>query len=471
MKRTRFIGLLLLLPAMLQATNLQNSDSSQQLLDTTHGKAKIMLLIKLSEQNRNKSAYGCKQYYQQAFSLAKTNNNKDLMGLSSKTMGVSYFYWGDMQNAHKYFREGLYYYRQSGNKKGQSNCLNDIGLVYEGWADFDSAAYYYKASYLIEKELENAEGEATSLINMGNIDYYRKAYPDALADYFKALKKFIQANDQNGIAMAYNSLAIIYTQIGDFNKALKYLDKARSIYSVTGNIRKLSRVLNNMADIYSGHLKEYRKAEILYNKVLGIKKELGDKEGIALVKCNLGVMYGQMENLSLALKYFDESLLIYHQTGDKTGISMVHQNKAKALQVAGMYRKALKEYRKSLAISTKTGLKSFTINNYLGIFKCYAALGEYNNFNKYFNLFEKSRDTISKKLEKDRITELEAQYKIDTLLRQKKSLREESRRKEIKIQRYYILSISLSLIVIFLIIALILYKRAKKETKKYEVKE
>jgi len=471
MKRIHFIGLFLLLPALLQAVTFPSTDSLQQLLNTTQGKAKVSLLIKLSEQNRDISVYDCKQYFQKAFDLAQQNEDKNLMGLASKSMGVSYFYWGDMKNAFKYFKQGLHYYQQSDNKEGQSNCLNNIGLVYEGWAKFDSAEFYYKASYLIEKTLNNVEGEAISLINMGNINYYRKNYHNALKYYFQALKEFFQINDKDGLTMAYNSLAIIYSRTGDYIKALNYLEKAKEIYSVTGDIRKLSRVLNNMADIYNDHFKEYKKAEILYKKVLKIKEELGDKEGIALVKCNLGVLYGHMGNLSLALKYFAESRNLYQETGDKTGLSMVYQNKGKALLEAGLHKEALKEFQKSLAISSKVGLKDYTVNNYQGIFKCYAALGDYSNFNKYYNLYEHTRDTITEKLQNIEIAELEAKYKIDTLLQEKKDLLEESKRKEIEIRRFYVLSIGLSLIVVILILALILYKKAKKETKKYEVKE
>jgi len=319
--------------------------------------------------------------------------------------------------------------------------------------------------------LNNIEGEATSQINLGNINYYRKNYHDALNYYYQALKSFVQTNDKNGIAMAYNSLSIIYSQTGMFKKALIYLEKARAIYSVTRNKRKLSRVLNNMADIYSDHFKEYKKAEILYDKSLEIKEDLVDKEGIALVKCNLGVLYGQMGDLSLALKYFDESQNIYQQTGNKTGLSMVYQNEGKVLQETGWFRKAIKQFQKSMAISTKVGLKSFTLSNYMGAFKCYAALGDYENFNKYFNLYEHNKDTLSENLKKIRMAEMETQYKIDTLLQQSKNLKEESERKEIKLKRFYILTLGLSLVVVILILALILYTRAKKETKKYKVKD
>lgn len=466
MKRNIFFGIFLLLPLFSGAIP---ADSLARALEQARGKEKIPLLIKLSEQNRGKSVYDCKQYYQKAFTLAQKYHDKNLQGLACKSMGVSYFYWGEMKNAFRYFKNGLQFYRQSGNKEGQSNCLNDMGLVYEEWSKYDSAYFYYKASYLIEKELGNIKGEATSYINLGNIEYYRKNYHDALKNYFQALKNSIQANDPNGMAMGYNSIGIIYTCTQEYHKALTYLEKARKIYSLSNGKRNLSRVLNNMADIYSDHFKEYKKAEVLYKKVLAIKKELGEKEGIALVKCNLGVLYGHLGIIPEAMQYFAESEKIYHETGNQWGLSMVYQDRGRLLLDAGRYRKALREYKKSLAISAKTKLKDFTLNNYQGLFKCYAALGDYTHFNKYYNLFEKHRDSLSQKLEAVRIAELEARFKIDTLLQQRNNLMTESRHKTEKIKRYSILSVGLSLLAIILILILFLVRRAKKEAEKYEV--
>ncbi len=467
MKRIFFIGLFLSVPFLVKAAFFNDGDSLKQMLDTAKGKSRISLLIRLSEQNRNTSVYDCKRYFQQAFDLAKSQNDLDQLGLASKSMGVSYFYWGDMKNAFRFFKQGLSYYRKSQNKEGESNCLNNLGLVYEGWARFDSAAFYYKASYLIEKELKNKEGAATSLINMGNIAYYRKNYHDALQDYFRALKLFVEVNDQNGIAMSYNSIAIIYSHIGEFDKALDYLNKAKSIYAKTHASRKLSRVLNNMADIYGDHFKKYKKAEILYETVLKIKKELDDKEGIALVKCNLGVLYGHMGILQQALRFFDESEQLFRQINDKWGLSMVYLNKGKVLLNANRFKPARDEFLKSLAISEKVRLNDFTNSNYEGLFKCYAALGDYEHFNQYYQLFEQSRDSLTRKLEDIRIAELEARFKIDSLVKQRNNLLQDTRQKALKIKKFYLLSLGLSLLVVVLVLAFFLYRKAKKEAEKY----
>jgi len=470
MKRKSLIGFFLLsLSWNMTASPVLVTDSLKQMADTAVGKQKVTLYIQLSEQYRNISVYDCKGYFQKAFALASQLKDENLMGLAQKTMGVSYFYWGDMPHAFQFFKNGLNHYRKAGNLKGESNCLNNMGLVYEGQARFDSAAYYYKASYLMEKKLGNLNGEALSLINMGNIEYYRKNYHDALKFYFKALQNFVKTEDQNGIAMAYNSIAIIYTQIGEYRKALSYLQKAQNIYIITGDTRKLSRVLDNMADIYSDHTKEYKKAEMLYRQVLQMKKELNDKDGIALVKCNLGVLYSHMGLDTHALSFFDESQQLYEEIGDKTGLSMVALNKGRALLDAKSFNKAIIEFKKCLDISEKTGLKEYINNCYEGLFKCYAALGQYDQFNKYYSLFEQNRDTLTQKLEESRIAELEAHFKIDSLIKQRKKLLQESKRKETRIRTYILISISLFFLLIIVTLAFILFRKAKKEASKYPV--
>jgi tetratricopeptide (TPR) repeat protein len=471
MKRVRLIGLILFLPAIMQAATPTISDSLQQILDTLHGKNKIKMLLKLSEQNRDKSVYDCKQYFQQAMELARQEKEIQLMGQACKSMGISCYLWSDMDNAFKYFKEGLNYFRQTADKKEQSACLNDIGLVYEGRSDFDSAFYYYMASYKIEKSLGNNDGEGLSLINLGNINFYCKNYHDALKNFFEALQRFVKTQNHNGITMAYNSIAIIYTKVGEFKKAIAYLEKARKIYSITGNDGMLARLLNNMASIYAEHSKEYKKALLLYKKVLKIKTEQNDKEGIALVKCNLGALYGDLADIPMAMKYFNESRILYQAIGNNAGLSMVYMNKGKVLLDSRKYRLALQEFKKSLAISKKTGLKAYTIENYQGIFKCYAALGDYDHFNQYYSLFEKVHDTASEKLEEMRIAQLESQFKIDTLLKKQKILQEQNQLNKRKIRRYYMLTIGIPMLLAIFILAWILYRKAKKEKEQYEVKE
>ncbi len=307
-----------------------------------------------------------------------------------------------------------------------------------------------------------------SLLNLGNINYYQKQYADALDDFFRALNHFTTIKDRDGMGMALLNIGVIYDQLHDFSKALEFLQKARNIYSKTGDARNLSRALNNMADIYNEHTKEYKKALLLYNKVLQIKTDLGSKVGVALVKNNMGVLYGHMENLSKAETLFRESLSLYNDLKDKSGQCLVYYNWGMILQEAGRHADAVSKFRRSLVLAKKVGFKQYINDNYKGLFKSYAALGEYEHFNNYFDLYESSRDTLAKQKQQARVAELETRYKVKQLIKKGQNLEQKSLDQVKKLRRLHALLTIVSLALIAVIIAVFFYFRLKKVNSEVE---
>ncbi len=458
----------LIFPLVTVAGETQIIDSLQNHLQRAKGAEKVMILIKLSELNRSVSLSDCENYAIRAINLAEKIHSDSLAGLASKSLGVSYYLLGKTPKALSYFKKGYAFFKAANNKKGISDCVNDIGLVYDAWSKYDEAYKYYKESFEIEKELKNEKGMATSLLNIGNINYYRKQYADALDDFFQAFNHFSTINNLDGIGMAYLNIGVIYNQLMDFPKAIEFLQKSQDIYSKTGDVRNLSRVLNNMADIYSEHTKKYKKALLLYDKVLQMKINIGSKVGVALVKNNLGVLYGHMDNLSMAETYFRESLKIYNNLEDKSGQCLVYYNWGLVLQASGKHKAALDKYLRSLALAKAIGLKEYINDNYKNLFKSYAALGEYGHFNKYYNLYETNRDTLAEAKLKTQVAELETRYKVKQLIKKDQNLEQKSLNQLRELRRLYVLLTIISLAFIAVIIALFFYfrlKRANSEVK------
>lgn len=466
MKRISFIiGFTLLLPAFLTAETSSQIDTLQNKLQNTSGIQRTKLLIELSKAYRTISYHNCIKYGKQSIEEAKKSGQISMVGLASKDLGVSCYYTGNYKDAMKYFKIGLSYYRQVNDKKGISNCINDIGLVYEGWSKFDTAAVYYKQSLDIEKELKNQEGIATSLINIGNINYYRKTYNHALANYMDALKIFTDLKDFEGMASAYNSVAVIYRQLSEYNKAIEFLEKARTIYKNGNNARELSRVLDNLADVYNDHLKQYKKALLLYEQALDLKRQIDSKSGIALVTCNLGSLYGKTGNLSKGLELLHESEQEYEQIGDKSGLVMVYYNKGAILITAREFRAALNALKKGSLLADKIGFEDYSQKFNEGFFMCYAGLGDYDNFTRYYSVYNESRDSLINKLELERTVEIESQFKVNELTQKSIQLKEKSMHQIRKIRSYDVIAAILVGVLVVLLISAIFYLKIKKKTR------
>ncbi len=469
MKRITFIiGFILLTPAFLTAETSSQIETLQNKLQNATGIQRAKLLIELSKAYRTISYHDCIKYGKQSIEQSKSSGKISLAGLASKDLGVSCYYTGNYKDALKYFKLGLTYYRQSKNKKGISNCVNDIGLVYEDWSKFDTAAVYYKQSLDIEKELKNNEGIATSLINIGNINYYRKAYNHALENYMDALKIFSDLKDFEGMASAYNSVAVIYEQLNEYNKAIEYLQKARSIYENRNNIRELSKVLDNLGDVYNDHLKQYKKALLLYEQSLDLKRQIDSKSGIALVTCNLGSLYGKIGNLSKGLELLRESEKEYQEIGDNSGLVMVYYNEGAILITARKYRTALKALNKGLHLAHKIGFADYTQKFNEGFFMCYAGLGDYNNFSRYYSIYNAKRDSLINKLELERTAEVESQFKVNELTQKSNQLRERSLHQSRKIRNYDVIAAIFAGVLVILLISAIFYLKIRKKTRALE---
>ncbi len=466
-----FFVFIIVMPAFALAGNYHVIDSLQQRLQQVNGKEKVLLLIKLSELNRDVSLSECDSLGIQALNLAKKIHNDSLAGLAVKSLGVSCFLRGDMDKALDYFQKGYEFYKKVHFEKGISNCLNNKGLVYEGWSQFDTAYYYYKQSYDIERELKNKNGMATSLINMGNINFYRKHYVESQKDFFQALKLFTQLQNTTGMGMAYLSVGVIYNELGEYGQALDYLKKSRDIYLKDNDEWNLSRSLNNMADIYNEQLKEYKKALLLYRKVLELKTKLGSKVGIALVKSNLGVLYGHMENITKAEEYFKESFQLYHELKDTSGLCLVYYNWGNALQEAGKHRRALKKFHKGLLLANQIGYYEIESQTYKSLFKSYAALGDYDRFNRYYAKYEATKDSLNLSKQHNQISELEIKYKVKQLVEKGQSLEQKSIQQAKELRKLHVLLAILSSVLVLLVVVWILIKQLKIVNQEVEKKK
>lgn len=463
MKRSVFIiSFLLLVSKILSAENVSTIRDIQRELLHSQGTQRVDLLIRLSKAYRTISYHDCLKYGNEAILEANRLHSPTMAGLASKSLGVSSYLSGNLKDAFKNFEKGLKYYKQAGDKKGISNCLNDIGLVYESWSKFDESADYYQQSLTIEKQLGDPKGIATSLINLGNINYYRKAYQQALENYIQALQIYTVLKDFNGMGSAYNSEAIIYQELGEFNKSRDYLEKAREIYVKAGDKINLSKVLNNLADIYDMHFKKYKKALFLYEQTLTLKEETDNKIGVALVKCNLGALYGKLGNFSIAFPLLQESYNMYQELNDKSGQVMVLYNEGIIFQQSGKFKKALKYFQKGLKLARKIGYVDYVQKFNESSFICYAALGEYTNFSKYYGLYNASRNSLINHLEKQKTAEIEDHFKVKELTQKDKILKGVSQHQSEQIRKYQMISAIFAVAIIILLLAIIFYRKLKK---------
>ena len=148
--------------------------------------------------------------------------------------------------------------------------------------------------------------------------------------YLKAQKIYELLNDKAGMAKSYSMLGIVYTDKGDYPKAIEYYLKSLKINETLGDKKSLLNCYTNLGEV---HNKQYNYTEALeyYQLALNIANELKQKRGILVCFNGIGNVYMKLggeckvkgndsvayKNYNKAIDYYNKVLSILEETGDK----------------------------------------------------------------------------------------------------------------------------------------------------------
>jgi tetratricopeptide (TPR) repeat protein len=141
----------------------------------------------------------------------------------------------------------------------------------------------------------------------------------------------------------------------------------------------------------------YDEAKGLYEALLSVRQELGDRKGESLVYNQMAVIQHLRGDYATALVYFEQALLINRELGDKQGEGTTLNNISQIYQVKGRYDTALRYLEQSLQIRQAIGDRKGegeTLNN---IFQIYQVKGDYGTALRYLEQSLHIRQAIGDK--------------------------------------------------------------------------
>jgi predicted ATPase/class 3 adenylate cyclase len=121
----------------------------------------------------------------------------------------------------------------------------------------------------------------------------------------------------------------------------------------------------------------YAQAHALHEESLAIRRELGDKAGIAYSLTSLGLVAQEQSDYASARSLHEESLAIKRELGDKSGIANSLRSLGIAAYEQGDYASARVLFEESLAIEQELGDKSGIANSLINLGNLTYYLGDY----------------------------------------------------------------------------------------------
>lgn len=271
-------------------------------------------------------------------------------------------------------------------------------------ARFDDEAYKSKEEYqalelkikLLEKQLEEAEAEglppkriadslalplaktyrdnrmakaALALIgryggvassDLGNLrilgDVYEQAneWEQAIEKYKQAMS-FVEPEDHRGLSALYGQLANVYWEMGYWQEAVEWNEKAIQIKEATleKDDPELATLYNNLGNCYH-NLKNFEEALAYHIKAISVREKVLPRNHPDLAQSynNLGAVFLEKGTFEKALEYFLKAKAIYEETLDANHPSLATSfiNLGVVYYFQGEVDKAIECYLKAIAI-------------------------------------------------------------------------------------------------------------------------
>lgn len=196
------------------------------------------------------------------------------------------------------------------------------------------------------------------------------------------IKPEIQKSQPKIYIRAELNLGRIYGDKGDNVKALEHYQKALKTAEFINDKELIAHVQKNIGVLYVSW-KKFDEAFNYYEKAEKLATEIGNKELIADCQNNKGIVYEQQRNYPKALSAYQLALKLYTEKNIPEKISMALSNIAIVYKFQKKYPEAIEYNLKAISISEKQADKWTMAATYNNIGNLYGEMGDYKKAIEY----------------------------------------------------------------------------------------
>jgi predicted ATPase/serine/threonine protein kinase len=181
-------------------------------------------------------------------------------------------------------------------------------------------------------------------------------YSSARPMFEESLNTCVELNDNRGVAVAFNALAVSARDCGEFTDASLLFERCLAIWKDLGDPAGIARALSNLASVMKLQGK-YERASSLYNECLTIFRQAGDGAGAAWTLNYLGDVAREKADSVAARSYCEQSLCEFRRLHDSWGIASALSDLASLSCDQGNNAEARRLYGESIKVFQELGHK------------------------------------------------------------------------------------------------------------------
>ncbi len=281
--------------------------------------------------------------YKKALETAEINELTDLYSRIYINIGVAYAKKGDFPDAKTYYFKALNDSILEVDNKTKANVYGNLGLMYNAKGEYYNAMDVQIKALEYWESINDTSKIAAVILNIANVYFYQKDYANAIDFYKRALKLNIQVSNLYREGQCYHNLGTIYQKLDSLELANKYLNLA--LNSKATRTSKGKAMVYNMLGLVALKENNYTKSKDYFDKTYKIYKSINSKYIMIPVLNNYAVLYNQMGQSAVSLKYSFKALVLAKESGYKKYEKDVYLNISESYEQIGKYSKSLKYYK------------------------------------------------------------------------------------------------------------------------------
>lgn len=451
-----FLFLLGILLCNSSITYAVQKDSLEIQLPELIGEKRVFLLLEIADKKSDNNLESAIKYAHEALQYSQDTHLDHLIAPCLKEIGILYLMKGNNEKSQFYLEKAIDEFDPDQLKDNINHIYNQLGTIYSRQGVLDSALYYHQLALSQSINSSDTLEQIASLRSVGNVQYKMGQFEEALSNFHLALSlcQYFEKSIYEKSRL-YNNLGILYSDWGEYQRALSFYKTALEMMDSIGDVGESSRVLNNMGNIY-WYQEKMDSALMFYQKSLHHRKEIGDTNGEAFVLNNLGMYYGSLEEYATSLKYFNQSLLLFEKLGNRRGIVLTMYNIGSVYAIKKDSEKAIKYFNQGLLISREHGFYDYILSNLEELNHLYQDDQQWEKAYYSLLLHTQIKDSIRKVQNMEVIKEMELSFDREKHQAEFHILQGQMESEKIKKNRNRILIGGIILILILIITSMIL---------------
>ncbi len=379
-------------------------------------------------------------------------------------LGDAFFDEGDLSSALVAFGQALELAEEAANAKYIAYCHLGIGEICFYQADYGCAEG--NIAFVLNNHHLNitAKDSAYAFWKLGDITAYSGHLGKGSTYYLEALKVYEKLADSIGIAFIYTSMGNLRLKQDAPHEALEEFEEAIGIYEVLGVEKYLPNCLSGIGDAYKA-IGEWEKAVFYMEKTLAYDLEEGNIYNISYSYHALGSVLIEQGELDRAEELLFKSLEMLKDFGDQEELVGAYGTLGTLFSRKNNYKKAFDYFSIAISKAETLNIMPLTKKVHKQIADAHLLFGEYKeayqNKEKYYEIKEA---LVNEKIEKN-IAELYATHELEKkeqaldLLTKEREIERLKNEKELNILNKWLLSMGVLAFGIFVFGGLLLFKK------------